>query len=169
MGKIVGYGIALLLATLIVISFALTYLKNDTKMEEGSPERTVQLYISYLSDDRFTDAYDLLDRNLHTQCDIGEFTAALTWTKNYFEGASAKLKNKKQFDNISIVVIEMTSVETNIPFGLEERSTEVTFTLSLEEKWKITEAGFDMNCTGKKSLNFLTLLPYVSLHFDRGI
>lgn len=165
MDKLVGYGIALLLTVLIVVSLTLAYLKKGTEMEKGSPERTVQLYVSYLSDKRFTDAYDLLDQNLHAQCNLGEFTAALMWVENYFEGGTVKLKDRKIFDNISIVVIEMTSVETRIPFGLDEHSTEGTFTLSLEGNWKITEAGFNMNCPDKKSLNRSTLLPYKSLYF----
>ena len=67
--------------------------------------------------------------------------------KARFKGVSLTHKNTNEFEEVAIVSIEVTSIQTSMPFGPDENRREELFTLSLEDgRWKISDLWFPVAC-----------------------
>ena len=147
MNRFLAYGIGILLFILVISSVVLAINRKSHTMKEGTPERVVQIYLQHLSEEDFENAYALLNEELKSECTFREFITNSTLAKTRFKGDSLTHKNTNEFEEVAIVSIEVTSIQTSIPFGADETRREELFTLSLEdEKWKISDLRFPTGC-----------------------
>jgi len=147
MNRFLAYGVGTLLFILVITSVVLSINRKSHTMKEGTPERVVQIYLQHLSEEDFENAYDLLNNELKSECDFSEFIANSTLAKTRFKGDSLTHKNTNEFEGVAVVSIEVTSIQTSIPFGADETRREELFTLSLEDgKWKISDLWFPAEC-----------------------
>ena len=139
--------VLLLLFILFITIVVLAVNRKSHTMKEGTPERVVQIYLQHLSEEDFENAYALLDEELKSECTFREFITNSTLAKTRFKGDSLTHKKTNEFEEVAIVSIEVTSIQTSIPFGADETRREELFTLSLEdEKWKISDLRFPTGC-----------------------
>ena len=147
MNRFLAYGLGTLLFILVITSVVLSINRKSHTMKEGTPERIVQIYLQHLSEEDFENAYDLLNKELKSECDFSEFIKNSTLAKARFKGVSLTHKNTNEFEEVAIVSIEVTSIQTSIPFGADETRREELFTLSLEDGiWKISDLRFLTGC-----------------------
>ena len=147
MNRFLAYGLGILLFILVITSVVLTINRKSHTMKEGTPERVVQIYLQHLSDEDFENAYALLNEELKSECTFREFITNSTLAKTRFKGDSLTHKNTNEFEEVAIVSIEVTSIQTSIPFGADETRREELFTLSLEDGiWKISDLRFPTGC-----------------------
>ena len=147
MSRFLAYGLGTLLFTLVITSVVLSINRKSHTMKEGTPERVVQIYLQHLSDEDFENAYALLNEELKSECTFREFITNSTLAKTRFKGDSLTHKNTNEFEEVAIVSIEVTSIQTSIPFGADETRREELFTLSLEDgRWKISNLWFPAEC-----------------------
>ena len=147
MNRFLAYGLGILLFILAITSVVLAINRKSHTMKEGTPERVVQIYLQHLSEEDFENAYALLDEELKSECTFREFITNSTLAKTRFKGDSLTHKNTNEFEEVAIVSIEVTSIQTSIPFGADETRREELFTLSLEDGiWKISDLQFPTGC-----------------------
>ena len=147
MNRFLAYGLGILLFILVITSVVLAINRKSHTMKEGTPERVVQIYLQHLSDEDFENAYALLNEELKFECTFREFITNSTLAKTRFKGDSLTHKNTNEFEEVAIVSIEVTSIQTSIPFGADETRREELFTLSLEDEiWKISDLRFPTGC-----------------------
>jgi hypothetical protein len=147
MNRFLAYGLGILLFVLVITSVVLAINRKSHMMKEGTPERVVQIYLQHLSEEDFENAYALLNEELKSECTFREFITNSTLAKTRLKGDSLTHKNTNEFEEVAIVSIEVTSIQTSIPFGADETRREELFTLSLEdEKWKISDLRFPTGC-----------------------
>ena len=147
MNRFLAYGLGILLFILVITSVVLAINRKSHTMKEGTPERVVQIYLQHLSDEDFENAYALLNEELKSECTFREFITNSTLAKTMFKGDSLTHKNTNEFEEVAIVSIEVTSIQTSIPFGADENRREELFTLSLEDgRWKISDLWFPVAC-----------------------
>ncbi|MEC8891255.1 MAG: hypothetical protein VX426_05940 [Chloroflexota bacterium] len=147
MNRFLSYGLGTLLFILVITSVVLAINRKSHTMKEGTPERVVQIYLQHLYEEDFENAYALLNEELQSECTFSEFLTNSTLYKTRFKGDSLTHKNTNEFEKAAIVTIELTSIQTSIPFGADETRREELFTLSLEEGlWKISDLRFPTVC-----------------------
>ena len=147
MNRFLAYGLGILLFILAITSVVLAINRKSHTMKEGTPERVVQIYLQHLSEEDFENAYALLDEELKSECTFREFITNSTLAKTRLKGDSLTHKNTNEFEEVAIVSIEVTSIQTSIPFGADETRREELFTLSLEDGiWKISDLRFPTGC-----------------------
>ena len=147
MSRFLAYGLGTLLFTLVITSVVLSINRKSHTMKEGTPERVVQIYLKHLSEEDFENAYALLNEELKSGCEFSEFITNAALAKTRFKGDSLTHKNTNEFEEVAVVSIEVTSIQTSIPFGAEETRREELFTLSLEDgRWKISDLWFPAEC-----------------------
>ena len=147
MNRFLAYGLGILLFIHVITSVVLAINRKSHTMKEGTPESVVQIYLQHLSDEDFENAYALLNEELKSECTFREFITNSTLAKTRFKGDSLTHKNTNEFEEVAIVSIEVTSIQTSIPFGADETRREELFTLSLEDGiWKISDLRFPTGC-----------------------
>ena len=147
MNRFLAYGLGILLFVLVITSVVLAINRKSHTMKEGTPERVVQIYLQHLSEEDFENAYALLNEELKSECTFREFITNSTLAETRFKGDSLTHKNTNEFEEVAIVSIEVTSIQTSIPFGADETRREELFTLSLEDEiWKISDLRFPTGC-----------------------
>ena len=147
MNRFLAYGLGTLLFILVITSVVLSINRKSHTMKEGTPERIVQIYLQHLSEEDFENAYALLNEELKSECTFREFITNSTLAKTRLKGDSLTHKNTNEFEEVAIVSIEVTSIQTSIPFGADETRREELFTLSLEDGiWKISDLRFPTGC-----------------------
>ena len=147
MNRFLAYGLGILLFVLVITSVVLAINRKSHTMKEGTPERVVQIYLQHLSEEDFENAYALLNEELKSECTFREFITNSTLAKTRLKGDSLTHKNTNEFEEVAIVSIEVTSIQTSIPFGADETRREEFFTLSLENgMWKISDLRFPTVC-----------------------
>ena len=147
MNRFLAYGLGILLFILVITSVVLAINRKSHTMKEGTPERVVQIYLQHLSEEDFENAYALLNEELKSECTFREFITNSTLAKTRLKGDSLTHKNTNEFEEVAIVSIEVTSIQTSIPFGADETRREELFTLSLEDGiWKISDLQFPTGC-----------------------
>ena len=147
MNRFLAYGLGILLFVLVITSVVLAINRKSHTMKEGTPERVVQIYLQHLSEEDFENAYALLNEELKSECTFREFITNSTLARTRLKGDSLTHKNTNEFEEVAIVSIEVTSIQTSIPFGADETRREELFTLSLEDGiWKISDLQFPTGC-----------------------
>ena len=147
MNRFLAYGLGILLFILVITSVVLAINRKSHTMKEGTPERVVQIYLQHLSEEDFENAYALLNEELKSECTFREFITNSTLAKTRFKGDGLTHKNTNEFEEVAVVAIEVTSIQTSIPFGVDETRREELFTLSLEDGiWKISDLRFPTGC-----------------------
>ena len=147
MNRFLAYGLGILLFILVITSVVLAINRKSHTMKEGTPERVVQIYLQHLFEEDFENAYALLNEELKSECNFSEYITNSTLAETRFKGDSLTHKNTNEFEEVAIVSIEVTSIQTSIPFGANETRREELFTLSLEDGiWKISDLRFPTGC-----------------------
>ena len=124
--------IASFAAILIIVSVLVSILSDNRDgdfLPIDTPEGTVQRYLLALTDDDLSAAYGYASTNLKNECPLEHFLDTTKWREQSF---SASLKNTLDFDDRTIVIVEITEPGGNQPFGQGGYSFDTSYTLILE-------------------------------------
>ena len=147
---IVGAGLFIL----IVSSLVLALTTEVATLEEGTPERSVQLFLEHLKNDRFSEAHSFLTLDKQKTCNAVHFLRQFSdYGDSQLQDSNISLnKPNQEIAQATIVNLEISRIEPS-PFGSSENSYQESFTLILEDNiWKISEFNFPMHCF-KEALN----------------
>ena len=147
---IVGAGLFIL----IVFSLVLALTTEVSTLEEGTPERSVQLFLEHLKNDRFSEAHSFLTLDKQKTCNAVHFLRQFSdYGDSQLQDSNISLnKPNQEIAQATIVNLEISRIEPS-PFGSSENSYQESFTLILEDNiWKISEFNFPMHCF-KEALN----------------
>lgn len=180
--KIIGIIILATVLSLIALSLFLTLSNNSLQTKEGSPENVIQTYIEFILEEKFNESYSLLSEEIKSECAFIEYINNIeseielfergnikhTKTVEFTEVASEiKLyenindkddfydQNRQEFEHgeHATVYIDISIVDTTIPFGTDEYTQEETIILTKENiqindepKWKILNTSFLNSC-----------------------
>lgn len=147
---IVGAGLFILIVSSLIV--ALT--AKVSTLEEGTPERSVQLFLENLKNDQFSEAHSFLTQGKQKTCDAVHFLREFSdYGDSQLQDANISwIKPNQEIAQATIVNLEISRIEPS-PFGSSENSYQESFTLIFENNmWKIAEFNFPMNCF-KEALN----------------
>ena len=132
---------------LVASVIALNIDNNPSKMPEGSPARTVQIFLEHVSNEHYDSAYNSLSIALKKTCSFTDFAADSYNEKARYSRSTFKHLTT-QLDNLeSVVLVEVIEVEPAFPIGTSENSHQEKFNLVKENtNWKISQLQFPINC-----------------------
>ena len=134
--------------TLIVVSIYIAMTRQSEPLKEGSPERTVQIYIDNILKDEPFKAYELISEDIKDNCLYTEFNNTFQHSYNRSDVETTNLVKVEIVDGEAIVTGETSSIETSIPLGSTERKSRHTYVLVKEDmEWKIVETSFPIYCS----------------------
>ncbi len=124
---------------LLVVAVAVGLTQSEKALDEGTPERAVQLYLKALQADDFKGAYALLSSEVKGYCLLETFARAGDRGKSQLDRSRVTLKDTKDLDGSVMVTAEMSEISSGGLFGTEEHSFTQSFTLRQEEgEWRLT-------------------------------
>ena len=148
MNKLFSYIMLAFILTLIVVSIYIAMTRQSEPLKEGSPERTVQIYIDNILKDEPLKAYELISEDIKDNCLYTEFNNTFHHSYNRSEVETTNLVKVEIVDGEAIVTVEASSIETSIPLGSTERKSRHTYVLVKEDmEWKIVETSFPIYCS----------------------
>ena len=111
MKKILAYIVIAFLSALVIGSIYISTTRQNEPLTEGSPERTVQIYIDNILNDRSIEAYELIAKELRDNCRYSEFINTSSLSYDPYE-----------VETITLVKSEIIKISTNwvamIPYGM---------------------------------------------------
>ena len=141
MSKIWLIGGGAFVVVLLVAAVAVALTQREEPLTEGTPERTVQQYLTAIQDDDFRVAHDLLSEKLRAECSIEEFASeAYGYRKTELSSSRVTLEDTKHLDGTAVVIARVTQVRGNGPFGTSEYSQRHPYSLTQEEgDWRFSD------------------------------
>lgn len=133
----------ILVASVITLNIG----NKPSKMPEGSPARTVQVFLEHVSSENYDSAYNSLSIELKKTCGFTDFAAdsfneKARYSRSTFKHLTTHLDNLE-----SVVLVEVIEVEPAFPIGTSENSYQEKFNLVKENmNWKISQLQFPINC-----------------------
>ena len=135
---------------LVASIIALNIGNKPSKMPQGSPARTVQIFLEHVSSENYDSAYNSLSIELKKTCSSTDFAADSYNEKARYSRSTFKHLTT-QLDNLeSVVLVEVFEVEPAFPIGTSENSYQEQFNLVKENgNWKISQIPSPINCLMK--------------------
>ena len=147
MKKILGYISIAFLSALVIGSIYISTTRQNEPLTEGSPERTVQIYIDNILNDRSIEAYELIAKELRDNSRYSEFINKTSLSYDPYEVETITLVKSEIINDEAIVTVEKSTIETSIPLESTERKSRQTYILVKEDlEWKILETSFPIHC-----------------------
>lgn len=147
MKKVLGYIVITFLSALIIGSIYISTTRQNEPLTEGSPERTVQIYINNILNDRSPEAYELISEEVQDNCRYIEFINTSSLSYDPYEVETITLVKSEIINDEAIVTVENSTMETSIPLESTERKSRQTYILVKEDlEWKISETSFPIHC-----------------------
>ena len=132
-------GGAVALAVLVVASIVVALTETEEELEEGTPERAVQLYLKAVEEDDFKAAHDLLSDELKEVCTIELMAGRNTFRARQLGDSRITLEDTTRLDGTAIVTVRVTTVRRDGPFGTSESSHDQRFALTEEGgEWRLS-------------------------------
>jgi hypothetical protein len=133
-------GGAAFVGVLLVASIVIAVARQPSPLAEGTPERTVQLFLKALRDEDFKSAYGLLSTDRRTECTVEEFAFRGLDGRQELRDSRVTLKDTKPLNGSTIVASRVTRVQSRGPFGTSEYTHEQSFTLVREDgRWSVDQ------------------------------
>jgi hypothetical protein len=138
---------------LVASIIALNIGNKPSNMPEGSPARTVQIFLEHVSSGNYDSAHNSLSTELKKTCAITDFVVYSYNEKSRYSRSTFKHLTT-QLDNLnSVVLVEVIEVEPDFPIGTSENSDQEQFDLVKENgNWKISQIpsySYPINCRMK--------------------
>lgn len=140
--------VCIIIGLILVASVITLNIGNKpSKMPEGSPARTVQVFLEHVSSENYDSAYNSLSIELKKTCGFTDFAAdsfneKARYSRSTFKHLTTHLDNLE-----SVVLVEVIEVEPAFPIGTSENSYQEKFNLVKENmNWKISQLQFPINC-----------------------
>lgn len=140
--------VCIIIGLILVASVITLNIGNKpSKMPEGSPARTVQIFLEHVSSENYDSAYNSLSIELKKTCGFTDFAAdsfneKARYSRSTFKHLTTHLDNLE-----SVVLVEVIEVEPAFPIGTSENSYQEKFNLVKENmNWKISQLQFPINC-----------------------
>jgi len=142
-----GYIAVAFLVTLVIVSIYIATTRENEPLIEGSPERTVQIYIENILDSNPLKAYELISKDLQDNCGYTEFINTSGSSYGPDEVQTITLVKSEIIGDEAFVTVETSTIETSIPLGSSEHKNRQTYLLIKEDmEWKIIETSFPIYC-----------------------
>ena len=133
---------------LLVVSVVVALMQEDVALKEGTPERTVQLYLRAVQDEDFRAAHGFLSAELKEECPPEDLAARNFSRARDLSDSRVTLEDTRHFTTTTVVVARVTRVRGSGPFGTSESSHEQPYTLRLEDdEWRITQNPWPYHCS----------------------
>jgi len=137
-GWLIGGAAFLLL--LLVVAVVVALVEKEKSFDDGTPEATVQRFLSAVEDEEFQLAYGFLSQELSEDCTFDQF-----FSRTGGPGAGLlryeriSLKQTKIQGERAFVTVRITNFRGSGPFGTSESSHEQTFILSRQDDgWRFS-------------------------------
>lgn len=132
-------GGAVALAVLIAASIAVALTETVEELEEGTPERTVQLYLKAVDEADFKAAHNLLSDELKEVCTVELMAGRNTFRAKQLSDSRITLEDTTHLDGTAIVTVRVTTVRGDGPFGTSESSYEQRFAVAeVGGEWRLS-------------------------------
>jgi hypothetical protein len=142
---IIGSGAAL--GVLLIAAIAIALIKDAVVLPEGSPERTVQIYLEAVSDDDIEAARAMLSTEFRERCTLEEMFSR-SFGRQSLEDSRVTYDKTNYADDKAFVVFEVTQTRNSGPFGIDEFSHDEQYALVREEgEWRLSASAWPYhNC-----------------------
>jgi len=143
--------VCIVIGSILVASIiALNIGNKPSKMPQGSPARTVQIFLEHVSGGNYDSAYNSLSIELKKTCSSTDFAADSYNEKARYSRSTFKHLTTQLADLESVVLVEVIEWEPAFPIGTSENSYQEKFNLVKENgNWKISQLQFPINCLRK--------------------
>ena len=145
-----------LIAILILISLTvfISATKDAVSLKADSPERTVQNFLQYLSEERFQESYDLISPSKKNECGYISFVSSITDIAEHIKNNKIQLKNTYAEGDEAIVSIRVSEMNYSILSAPSENSSTKQYGLILSNnQWLIETMEYPNNCLINKGTN----------------
>ena len=140
MGRLWLIAGALSLATLLIAAIVISLIGSEQPMPEGTPERTVQRFLTALQVEDYRLAHSLLSDSRKEICKLTDLVGGDALGVERYEDTRVVLKDTEIFDDAAVVIASITTIENSGPFGTSEHSSDQSYDLVKEQgEWRIDE------------------------------
>ena len=137
---IIGSGVAL--GVLLIAAIAIALIRNAVVLPEGSPERTVQIYLEAVSDDDIEAARAMLSSEFKERCTLEEMFSR-SFGRQSIEDSRVTYDKTNYVEDKAFVVFEVTQTSNSGPFGIDEYSRDEQYALIREEgEWRLSSTAW---------------------------
>ncbi|MBM3934761.1 MAG: hypothetical protein FJ319_10750 [SAR202 cluster bacterium] len=135
---LIGGGI--FVAVLLVASIAIALTQKEEVFADGTPERTVQLYLKALEDEDYTEAYGYLGAELRDGCTVDEFARDGAYARSTLGQNRVTLRDTDMVAGAAVVTLRVAYVSSDGLFGSGQYSSDYVYRLRQESgQWRFTE------------------------------
>jgi hypothetical protein len=128
-----------LLGALLVAALVVALTQQEEPLPEGTPERTVQLFLVALQDEDFKLAHSLLSEEQRLECPLEEIAASAFGRSSDVEDSRVTLEKTTYLDGTALVIARVTRFRGSGPFGTSESAHEERYTLVKEDgEWRLS-------------------------------
>ena len=145
-----------LIAILILISLTvfISVTKDAVSLKADSPERTVQKFLQYISEERFQESYDLISPSKKNECGYISFVSSITDISEHIKNNKIELTNTYIEGDEAIVSIKVSGMNNAILSAPSENSSTEQYGLILSNnQWLIETMEYPNNCLVNRGTN----------------
>ena len=142
-----------LITILILISLTLfiSLTKETVNLKSGSPERTVQKFLQYISEDQLQKSYTLISTSKKNECGYISFLASITDITEHIKNNKIQLTNTYIDGDEAIVSIRVTEMNYSILSAPSENRSIKQYGLILSDnQWLIETMEYPTDCSTNK-------------------
>ena len=145
-----------LITILILISLTLfiSLTKETVNLKSDSPERTVQKFLQYISEDQLQKSYTLISTSKKNECEYITFLASITDITEHIKNNKIQLTNTYIDGDEAIVSIRVTEMNYSILSApSEDRSVKQYGLILSDNQWLIETMEYPTDCSTNKGTN----------------
>lgn len=136
----IGSGVAL--GVLLIAAIAIALLRDAVVLPEGSPERTVQIYLEAISDDDIEAARAMLSSEFRERCTLEQMFSR-SFGRQSLEDSRVTYDKTNLVEDKAFVVFEVTQTSNSGPFGIDEFTRDEQYTLVRDEgEWRLSASSW---------------------------
>ena len=142
-----------LITILILISLTLfiSLTKETVNLKSDSPERTVQKFLQYISEDQLQKSYTLISTSKKNECEYITFLASITDITEHIKNNKIQLTNTYIDGDEAIVSIRVTEMNYSILSApSEDRSVKQYGLILSDNQWLIETMEYPTDCSTNK-------------------
>ena len=137
-GWLIGAGV--FLGALLIAGVIAALLDREEAQLEGTPERTVQLFLEAVQDGDFELTHSFLSEGLREECAVEKFAGGNVPVVERLKNDRITLEGTATVKDTVFVTVRVTRFHGSGPFGASESSFEQRFALRQEGgQWHFTE------------------------------
>ena len=145
-----------LITILILISLTvfISFTKNVVTLKEDSPERTVQQFLQYISENRLRDSYNLISPTKKDECEYLSYLSLMSDKAEHNKNHKIRLTNTYIENDKAIVNIGVTEMNYSIlPAPSEYGFTKRYELILIADQWLIETMEYPIDCSKNKGIN----------------